>query len=58
MEEHDQFSRTRRLLGDAAMARLAAARVAVFGLGGVGAAARRRWPAAAWARWTFSTTTR
>lgn len=36
MEEHDQFSRTRRLLGDAAMARLAAARVAVFGLGGVG----------------------
>ncbi|MBQ9413513.1 MAG: tRNA threonylcarbamoyladenosine dehydratase, partial [Clostridia bacterium] len=30
------FSRTARLLGDAAMARLSAARVAVFGLGGVG----------------------
>ena len=36
MDGQDQFSRTRRLLGDAAMARLAAARVAVFGLGGVG----------------------
>ena len=32
----DQFSRTRLLLGDAAMERLAAARVAVFGIGGVG----------------------
>ncbi|MCR5825750.1 MAG: ThiF family adenylyltransferase [Oscillospiraceae bacterium] len=32
----DQFSRTRMLLGEAAMARLAAARVAVFGVGGVG----------------------
>ena len=32
----DQFSRTRLLLGDAAMATLAAARVAVFGIGGVG----------------------
>ncbi len=32
----DQFSRTRRLLGPEAMDRLAAARVAVFGLGGVG----------------------
>ena len=32
----DQFSRTRMLLGEAAMERLARARVAVFGLGGVG----------------------
>lgn len=32
----DAFARTRRLLGGAAMERLAAARVAVFGLGGVG----------------------
>lgn len=35
----DQFSRTRLLLGDEGMARLAAARVAVFGLGGVGGSA-------------------
>ena len=33
---NDAFSRTAMLLGDAAMARLARARVAVFGLGGVG----------------------
>jgi tRNA A37 threonylcarbamoyladenosine dehydratase len=32
----DMFSRTRMLLGDAAMDRLKAARVAVFGIGGVG----------------------
>lgn len=32
----DQFSRTRLLLGDAGMDRLSRARVAVFGLGGVG----------------------
>lgn len=32
----EQLSRTRRLLGDAAIERLQAARVAVFGLGGVG----------------------
>lgn len=32
----DQFARTRMLLGDDAMARLAGARVAVFGIGGVG----------------------
>ncbi len=32
----DQFARTRMLLGDEAMARLAGARVAVFGIGGVG----------------------
>ena len=32
----DRFTRTAMLLGDDAMARLAAARVAVFGLGGVG----------------------
>ena len=32
----DQFSRTRMLLGDEGMARLRAARVAVFGVGGVG----------------------
>ena len=32
----DAFERTRRLLGDGALARLASARVAVFGLGGVG----------------------
>lgn len=33
---NEQFSRTRLLLGDEAMKRLAAARVAVFGIGGVG----------------------
>lgn len=33
---NEQFSRTRLLLGDTAMERLAAARVAVFGIGGVG----------------------
>ena len=32
----DMFSRTRMLLGEEAMARLARARVAVFGVGGVG----------------------
>jgi len=32
----DQYSRTRMLLGDEAMARLRASRVAVFGVGGVG----------------------
>ena len=32
----DQFTRTRMLLGDAAMERLRGARVAVFGVGGVG----------------------
>jgi tRNA A37 threonylcarbamoyladenosine dehydratase len=35
----DPFSRTRLLLGDEGMERLAAARVAVFGLGGVGGSA-------------------
>ena len=35
----DPFSRTRLLLGDEGMARLAEARVAVFGLGGVGGSA-------------------
>lgn len=33
---HDIFARTRLLLGDEGLARLAAARVAVFGVGGVG----------------------
>ncbi len=32
----DIFARTRLLLGDDGLARLAAARVAVFGIGGVG----------------------
>ena len=32
----DQLARTRRLLGDAAMEKLAGARLAVFGMGGVG----------------------
>lgn len=36
MEKNDQFARQRLLLGDAAMERLALARVAVFGIGGVG----------------------
>ncbi|MBP5509786.1 MAG: tRNA threonylcarbamoyladenosine dehydratase [Kiritimatiellae bacterium] len=35
-EQTEAFSRTERLLGSAAMARLARARVAVFGVGGVG----------------------
>lgn len=33
---NEQFSRTRLLLGEAAMGRLAGARVAIFGIGGVG----------------------
>ena len=37
--EANQFSRTQLLLGEAGMARLAKARVAVFGLGGVGGSA-------------------
>ena len=37
--EANQFSRTQLLLGEAGMDRLAAARVAVFGLGGVGGSA-------------------
>ena len=32
----DQFSRTRLLLGNSAMEKLASARVAIFGVGGVG----------------------
>ena len=36
MENQDQFARQRLLMGDAAMERLARARVAVFGVGGVG----------------------
>lgn len=43
----DVFSRTELLLGQAGMERLKKARVAVFGLGGVGAMRRRRSPAAA-----------
>ena len=35
----DQFSRTRLLLGQEGLDRLSAARVAVFGLGGVGGSA-------------------
>ena len=35
-ETNDQFTRTRLLLGSEAMNRLAAARVAIFGIGGVG----------------------
>lgn len=36
MEKNDQFARQRLLLGDTAMERLARAKVAVFGIGGVG----------------------
>ncbi len=36
MNEQTQFTRTEQLLGEAAIRRLAACRVAVFGLGGVG----------------------
>ena len=35
-EEENQFLRTQWLLGEAAMERLKKARVAVFGIGGVG----------------------
>ena len=35
-ENSDRFDRTRRLIGDAAMGRLSAARVLVIGVGGVG----------------------
>lgn len=37
--EQDQFSRTRRLVGNEALKRLASSRVVVFGVGGVGGAA-------------------
>ena len=36
MTNQEQYSRTRMLLGDEGVARLRAARVAVFGIGGVG----------------------
>ena len=39
----NQFSRTELLLGKEAMERLAQSRVAVFGVGGGGAGAKRRW---------------
>ena len=35
-EYNEQYSRSRMLLGDDGLARLRAARVAVFGVGGVG----------------------
>ena len=41
----DQFSRTELLLGRMGMERLAAARVAVFGLGGVGGDQQESLPA-------------
>ena len=49
-EENDmenQFSRTERLLGKENMEKLAAARVCIFGIGGVD------WPAAAWDIWNW-----
>ena len=42
----NQFIRTQLLLGEAGMQRLAKARVAVFGIGGVGGQ-QRRWQEAA-----------
>ena len=47
----DMFSRTRMLLGDEAMERLARARVAVFGIGGVGGHVVEALGGAAWALW-------
>ena len=48
----DQYSRTQLLLGAEAMEKLHHARVAVFGIGGVGGCIRwRRWHAAAWVHW-------
>ena len=53
----DMFSRTRMLLGNEAMDRLKKARVAVFGIGGVGGMWWRPWYGAAWGHWTLSTAT-
>ena len=47
----NQFSRTQLLFGKEAMERLYNARVAVFGVGGVGAIRWKHWHAAALARW-------
>jgi hypothetical protein len=51
-----RFGGLRRLYGDAGYAR-ARARIAVVGLGGVGAGRWKRWRAAAWPNWCCSTWT-
>lgn len=48
----DQFSRTELLLGNENMIRLKNARVAIFGIGGVGGYTTEAWPGAVWERWT------
>ena len=50
MAENNWLIRTQMLLGEEGMERLKRARVAVFGIGGVGGYAARRWRAAAWER--------
>ena len=54
----ERFLRTEMLLGPQAMERLAAAHVAVFGLGGVGSWCAEALAAPAWAPSRWWTTTR
>ena len=49
------FSRTQFVLGSDAMEKLKNARVAVFGLGGVGGYVVEAGPAAAWGPWIWWT---
>lgn len=51
------FSRTELLVGKPAMERLAQARVAVFGIGGVGGYTVEALAAAAWEHWISLMTT-
>ena len=56
----EEFSRLSRLVGEEAMKKLAASRVAIFGIGGVGgyvAEALARSHGAALVRWSLLTTT-
>ena len=48
----DAFSRMEMLLGDAGADKLGKARIAVFGLGGAGSFAARRWPDVVWRAYT------
>ena len=50
----NQFSRTQLLLGQDGMERLFRARVAVFGIGGVGGYTVEALARSAWGRWTYT----